>query len=115
MVELVVVIIILIVIACVKIYHATQRQAEREREYVAERKMCGCTIFCGIYAFAKSVLMLIVAGAVFYIFVSLAMGEPIGPHHLTSSKFLITAVTSAIMFLPTIGIIALKGIRTSRK
>ena len=108
MVELVVVIIILIVIACVKIYHATQRQAEREREYVAERKMCGCTMFCGIYAIAKAVLMLIVAGAVFYIFVSLAMGEPIGPHHLTSSKFLITAVTSAIIFLPTIAFLAIR-------
>ena len=111
MVELVVVIIILIVIACVKIYHAMQRQAEREREYVAERKMCGCTVFCGIYAVAKAILILIVAGAVFYIFVSLAMGEPIGPHHLTSSKFLITAVTSAIMFLPTIGIIVFYAAR----
>ena len=109
MVELVVVIIILIVIACVKIYHATQRQAEREREYVAERKMCGCTMFCGIYAFAKTILMLIIAGAVFYIFVSLAMGEPIGPHHLTSSKFWITAVTSAFMFLPTIAFLAIRG------
>ena len=109
MVNLVVVIIILIVIACIKIYHATQRQAEREREYVAERKMCGCTVFCGIYAFAKTILMLIVAGAVFYIFVSLAMGEPIGPHHLTSSKFLITAVTSAIMFLPTIAFLVIRG------
>ena len=108
MVELVVVIIILIVIACIKIYHATQRQAEREREYVAERKMCGCTVFCGIYAFAKTILILIVAGAVFYIFVSLAMGELIGPHHLTSSKFLITAVTSAIMFLPTIVFLAIR-------
>ena len=108
MVNLVVVIIILIVIACIKIYHATQRQAEREREYVAERKMCGCTVFCGIYAFAKTILMLIVAGAVFYIFVSLAMGEPIGLHHLTSSKFLITAVTSAIMFLPTIVFLAIR-------
>ena len=108
MVELVVVIIILIVIACIKIYHATQRQAEREREYVAERKMCGCTVFCGIYAFAKTILMLIVAGAVFYIFVSLAMGEPIGPHHLSNAKFLITAVTSAIMFLPTIVFLAIR-------
>ena len=110
MVELVVVIIILIVIACIKIYHATQRQAEREREYVAERKMCGCTVFCGIYAFAKTILMLIVAAAVFYIFVSLAMGEPIGPHHLTSSKFLITAVTSAIMVLPTIAFLVIRGV-----
>ena len=109
MVELVVVIIILIVIACIKIYHATQRQAEREREYVAERKMCGCTVFCGIYAFAKTILMLIVAGAVFYIFVSLAMGEPIGPHHLSNAKFLITAVTSAIMFLPTIAFLVIRG------
>ena len=108
MVELVVVIIILIVIACIKIYHATQRQAEREREYVAERKMCGCTVFCGIYAFSKTILMLIVAGAVFYIFVSLAMGEPIGPHHLSNAKFLITAVTSAIMFLPTIVFLAIR-------
>ena len=108
MVELVVVIIILIVIACIKIYHATQRQAEREREYVAERKMCGCTVFCGIYAFAKTILMLIVAGAVFYIFVSLAMGEPIGPHHLTNKKFLITAVTSTIMFLPTIAFLVIR-------
>ena len=109
MVNLVVVIIILIVIACVKIYHATQRQAEREREYVAGRKMCGCILFCGLYAAAKAVLMLIVAGAVFYIFVSLTMGEPIGPHHLTSSKFLIIAVTSAIMFLPTIAFLAIRG------
>ena len=109
MVELVVVIIILIVIACIKIYHATQRQAAREREYVAERKMCGCTVFCGIYAFAKTILMLIVAGAVFYIFVSLAMGEPIGPHHLSNAKFLITAVTSAIMFLPTIAFLVIRG------
>ena len=110
MVNLVVVIIILIVIACIKIYHATQRQAEREREYVAERKMCGCTVFCGIYAFAKTILMLIVAGAFFYIFVSLAMGEPIGPRHLASAKFLITAVTSAIMFLPTIAFLVIRGV-----
>ena len=110
MVELVVVIIILIVIACVKIYHATQRQAEREREYVAERKMCGCTVFCGIYAFAKAVLIMLATGSFFYIFVSLVMGEPIGTHHLTSSKFLITAVTSAIMFLPTIVFLVIRGV-----
>ena len=109
MVNLVVVIIILIVIACVKIYRATQRQAEREREYVAGRKMCGCTVFCGIYAIAEAILMLIVAGAVFYIFVSLAMGEPIRPHHLTSSKFLITAVTGTVMFLPTVGFLMIRG------
>lgn len=109
MVELVVVIIILIVIACVKIYRATQRQAEREREYVAERKMCGCTVFCGIYAIAKAVLILIAAGAIFYIFLSLAINEPIGPHHLTSSKFLITAVTGVVMFLPTIIVTLLKN------
>ena len=108
MVELVVVIIILIVIACIKIYRATQRQAEREREYVAERKMCGCTMFCGIYAIAKAVLIMLAAGSFFYIFVSLAMGEPIGPHHLTSAKFLITAVTSALMFLPTIAFLVIR-------
>jgi len=109
MVELVVVIIILIVIACVKIYHAMQRQAEREREYLEGRKLCACTVFCGIYAFAKKILMLIVAGAVFYIFVSLAMGEPIGPHHLTRSKFLITAITGTVMFLPTVGFLMIRG------
>ena len=111
MVELVVVIIILIVIACVKIYRATQRQAEREREYVAGRKMCGCTVFCGIYAIAKAVLIMLAAGSFFYIFVSLAMGEPIGPHHLSNANFLITAVTSAIMFLPTIAFLVIKAIR----
>ena len=111
MVELVVVIIILIVIACVKIYHAMQRQAEREREYLEGRKLCACTVFCGIYVVAKAILILIVAGAVFYIFVSLAMGEPIGPHHLSNANFLITAVTSAIMFLPTIAFLVIKAIR----
>jgi len=109
MVELVVVIIILIVIACVKIYRATQRQAEREREYVAGRKMCGCLLFYRLYAAAKAVLFLIAAGAIFYIFLSLAMNEPIGPHHLTSAKFLITAVTGTIMFLPTIAFLAIRG------
>ena len=109
MVELVVVIIILIVIACIKIYHAMQRQAEREREYVAERKMCGCTVFCGIYAIAKAVLIMLAAGSFFYIFVSLAMGEPIGPHHLTSSKFWIIAITGAVMFLPTAGFLMIRG------
>ncbi len=103
MVNLVVVIIILIVIACVKIYRTTQRQAEREREYVAERKMCGCILFCGLYATTKTVLILIAAGAVFYIFLSLAMGEPIAPHHLASAKFWITAITGAVIFLPTAG------------
>ena len=103
MVELIVVIIILIVIACVKIYRVTQRQAEREREYVAERKMCGCILFCGLYAAAKAVLILIAAGSVFYIFLSLAMGDVIAPHHLTSPKFWITAVTGVVMFLPTVG------------
>lgn len=83
MVELVVVIIFLIVIACVKIYRATQRQAEREREYVAERKMCGCLLFCRLYAAAKAVLILIAAGSVFYIFLSLAMNEPISQHDRT--------------------------------
>ena len=109
MVELVVVIIILIVIACVKIYHATQRQAEREREYVAGRKMCGCLLFCGLYAAAKAVLILIAAGAVFYIFLSLAINEPIGPHHLASPKFWITAITGTVMFLPTVGFLMIRG------
>ena len=99
MVNLVVVIIILTVIACVKIYHATQRQAEREREYVAERKMCGCILFCGLHAAVKAILMLIAAGAIFYIFLSLAINEPIGPHHLASSEFWITAITSLVILL----------------
>ena len=108
MIELVVIVIILIVIGCVKVYHATQRQAEKEREYVADRRMCRCTGFCLVYDIVKAVLVLIAAGAIFYIFVSLAIGETIGPRHLTSSKFWITAITSAVMFLPTVGIIMFK-------
>ena len=104
MVELVVIIIILIVIDCVKIHRATQRQAAREREYMEEREMCGCTGFCLAYAIIKTILILIAAGAVFYIFVSLAIGETIGPRHLASSKFWIIAIASTIMLLPTVGI-----------
>ena len=108
MIELVVIIIILIVIGCVKIHRATQRQAAREREYMEERQMCGCTGFCLVYDIVKAVLVLIAAGAIFYIFVSLAIGETIGPRHLVSSKFWITATTSAVMFLPTVAIIMFK-------
>ena len=115
MVELVVLIIILIVIGCVKIHHATQQQAAREREYMEERQMCGCTGFCLAYAIIKAILILIAAGAIFYIFVSLAIGETIGLRHLGNSDFWITAIGSTVMFLPTIGIMVLKGIRTSRK
>jgi len=102
MIELVVIVIILIVIGCVKVYHATQRQAEKEREYVADRRMCRCTGFCLIYDIVKVVLVLIAAGAIFYIFVSLAIGETIGLRHLGNAKFWITAITSAVMFLPTV-------------
>jgi len=109
MVNLVVVIIILIVIACVKIYRDTQRQAEREREYVAERKMCGCLLFCRLYAVAKAVLILLAAGSVFYIFLSLAMGDVIAPHHLAGSKFWIIAITGTVMFLPTVGFLMIRG------
>ena len=115
MIELVAIVIILIVIGCVKVYHATQRQAEKEREYVAEQEMCGCAGFCLAYAIVKAILILIAAGAVFYIFVSLAIGETISPRHLGNSDFWITAIGSTVMFLPTIGIMVLKGIRTSRK
>ena len=115
MIELVVIVIILIVIGCGKVYHVTQRQAEKEREYVAEQEMCGCAGFCLVYDIVKAVLVLIVAGAIFYIFVSLAIGETIGPRHLGNSDFWITAIASAVMFLPTIGIMMFKGIRTSRK
>ena len=111
MVELVVIIIILIVIGCVKIHRATQRQAAREREYMEERQMCGCTGFCLAYAIIKAILILIVAGAIFYIFVSLAIGETIGPRHLGNSDFWITAIASAVMFLPTVGIIAFLGVK----
>ena len=115
MIELVIIVIILIVIGCVKVYHATQRQAEKEREYVADRRMCRCTGFCLIYDIVKAVLVLIAAGAIFYIFVSLAIGETIGPRHLANTKFWITAIASAVMLLPTIGIMMFKGIRGSRK
>ncbi len=115
MIELVVIVIILIVIGCGKVYHATQRQAEKEREYVADRRMCRCTGFCLLYGIAKTVLILIAVGAIFYIFVSLAIGETIGPRHLGNSDFWITAIGSAVIFLPTVGIMVLKGIRTSRK
>ena len=109
MIELAVLIIILIVIGCVKIHRATQRQAAREREYMEERQMCGgCTGFCLAYAIVKAILILIAVGAIFYIFVSLAIGETIGLRHLASSKFWITAIGSTVMFLPTIGIMALK-------
>lgn len=111
MIELVVIVIILIVIGCGKVYHATQRQAEKEREYVADRRMCRCTGFCLVYDIVKAVLVLIAAGAIFYIFVSLAIGETIGPRHLTSSKFWITATTSAVMFLPTVAVIVLRCAR----
>ena len=108
MIELAVLIIILIVIGCVKIHHATQRQAAKEREYMEERQMCGCAGFCRAYAIIKTILILIAVGAIFYIFVSLAIGETIGLRHLASSKFWITAIGSTVMFLPTIGIMALK-------
>jgi len=64
MIELVVIVIILIVIGCVKVYHATQRQAEKEREYVTDRRMCRCTGFCLVYDIVKAVLVLIAAGAI---------------------------------------------------
>ena len=115
MIELVVIVIILIVIGCGKVYHVTQRQAEKEREYVADRRMCRCTGFCLVYDIVKAVLVLIAAVAIFYIFVSLAIGETIGSRHLASSKFWITAIASAVMLLPTIGIMMFKGIRGSRK
>ena len=100
MIELVIIVIILIVIGCAKVYHATQRQAEKEREYVADRRMCRCTGFCLIYDIVKAVLVLIAVGAIFYIFVSLAIGETIGPRHLVNSKFWITAIGSAVILLP---------------
>ena len=100
MIELVVIVIILIVIGCVKVYHATQRQAEKEREYVADRRMCRCTGFCLIYDIAKAVLVLIAAGAIFYIFVSLAIGETIGLRHLVNSKFWIIALISLVILFP---------------
>ena len=100
MIELVVIILILIVIGCVKIHRATQRQAAREREYLEERQMCGCTGFCLAYAIIKTILILIAAGAIFYIFVSLAIGETIGLRHLGNSDFWITAITSLIILLP---------------
>ena len=100
MIELVIIVIILIVIGCVKVYHATQRQAEKEREYVADRRMCRCTGFCLIYDIVKAVLVLIAVGAIFYIFVSLAIGETIGPRHLVNSKFWITALISLVILLP---------------
>ena len=111
MIELVVIVIILIVIGCGKVYHAIQRQAEKEREYMADRRMCRCTGFCLVYDIVKAVLVLIAAGAIFYIFVSLAIGETIGLRHLVSSKFWITAIASAVMFLPTVGIIAFLGVK----
>ena len=111
MIELVVIVIILIVIGCVKVYHATQRQAEKEREYVADRRICRCTGFCLIYDIVKAVLVLIAAVAIFYIFVSLAIGETIGLLHLDNAKFWITAITSVVMFLPTVGIIAFLGVK----
>ena len=100
MIELVVIIIILIVIGCVKIHRATQRQAAKEREYLEERQMCGCAGFCLAYAIIKAILILIAAGAIFYIFVSLAIGETIGLRHLGNAKFWITAITSLIILLP---------------
>ena len=100
MVELVVIIIILIVIGCVKIHRATQRQAAKEREYLEERQMCGCAGFCLAYAIIKAILILIAAGAIFYIFVSLAIGETIGLRHLGNAKFWIIAITSLIILLP---------------
>ena len=111
MIELVVIILILIVIGCVKIHRATQRQAAREREYMEEREMCGCTGFCLAYAIIKTLLVLIAAGAIFYIFVSLAIGETIGLRHLGNSDFWITAIASAVMFLPTVGIIFLRNMK----
>ena len=100
MIELVVIVIILIVIGCVKVYHTTQRQAEKEREYVADRRMCRCTGFCLVYDIVKAVLVLIAVGAIFYIFVSLAIGETIGPRHLASSKFWIIALISLVILFP---------------
>ena len=94
MIELVVIILILIVIGCVKIHRATQRQATREREYMEEREMCGCAGFCLAYGIIKTILILIAAGAIFYIFVSLAIGETIGPRHQASSKIWIIAIIS---------------------
>ena len=111
MIELAVIIFILIVIGCVKIHHATQRQAAREREYMEEREMCGCTGFCLAYAIIRTILILIAAGAVFYIFVSLAIGETIGLRHLGNAKFWITVIGSVVIFLPTIGIMVVKAIR----
>ena len=111
MVELVVIIFILIVIGCVKIHRATRRQAAREREYMEDRQMCGCTGFCLAYAIIKAILILIAAGAIFYIFVSLAIGETIGLRHLGNSKFWITVLGSVVIFLPTIGIMVSKAIR----
>ena len=104
MIELVVIVIILIVIGCGKVYHATQRQAEKEREYVAEQEMCGCAGFCLAYGIIRTILILIAAGAIFYIFVSLAIGETIGLRHLDNAKFWITAIGSAVIFLPTVAI-----------
>ena len=112
MVELVVLIIILIVIGCVKIHHATQRQAAREREYMEEREMCGCTGFCLAYGIIRTILILIAAGAIFYIFVSLAIGETIGLRHLDNAKFWITAIGSAVICLPTAGITVFKAWRS---
>ena len=108
MVELAVIIFILIVIGCVKIHRATRRQAAREREYMEDRQMCGCTGFCLAYAIIKAILILIAAGAIFYIFVSLAIGETIGLRHLGNSKFWITTIGSTVMFLPTIGIMVMR-------
>ncbi|MBO4632737.1 MAG: hypothetical protein J5858_12505 [Lentisphaeria bacterium] len=111
MIELAVIIFILIVIGCVKIHRATRRQAAREREYMEDRQMCGCTGFCRAYAIIKATLILIAAGAIFYIFVSLAIGETIGLRHLGNSKFWLTAIGSAVIFLPTVGIIVLGALK----
>ena len=111
MIELVVIILILIVIGCVKIHRATQRQATREREYMEEREMCGCAGFCLAYGIIKTILILIAAGAIFYIIVSLAIGETVGLRYLGNSDFWITAIGSVVIFLPTIGIMVVKAIR----
>ena len=100
MIELAVIVIMLIAAGIAKLLRAAGRLSVRERESVEMRRRCGYTGFCRAYGIAKAGLTLIAVGAIFYIFVSLAIGETVGLRHMFSAKFWKIAGGCAVILLP---------------
>lgn len=100
MIELAITVIMIIVYILYRIYCFAMRQAAREEEFWANRRIFYNDLFTRIYAIAKIALLIFVIACAILLFTTLAYGETPSLQDFKNPKFLEFLLGASILAFP---------------